>query len=77
MRVPSGDHEGSNSCDDADAVTPTSARVVTSIVNRSDVPFSQHRSNTTLVPSGDHDGLASINAFVVRRFTPVPSAFIR
>ena len=76
IRVPSGDQVGSNSWP-AVAVRFTSARVATSIVNRSDVPFSQHRSNTSLVPSGDQDGLASISELVVRRTTPVPSANIR
>jgi hypothetical protein len=54
-----------------------SARVATSIVSRSEVPFSQQRSNSSLVPSGDHDGFASIDELVVRRTTPLPSANIR
>ena len=48
----SGNHTGSNSCCVVEAVRLASARVATSIVNRSDVPFSQQRSNTSLLPVG-------------------------
>ena len=65
IRVPSGDHTGSKSCCVVEAVRLASARVATSIVNRSDVPFSQQRSNTSLLPSGDQDGFASISELVV------------
>ena len=75
--MPSGDQMGSKSCCVVEGVTGSSARVATSIVNRSEVPFSQHRSNTSLVPSGDHDGFASISELFVRRTTPLPSANIR
>ena len=65
IRVPSGDQTGSKSCCVVEAVRLASARVATSIVNRSDVPFSQQRSNTSLLPSGDQDGFASISELVV------------
>src|SRR6266536_3630025 len=41
----------------------------------SDWPSWQHRSKAIRVPSGDHAGWPSIQSFVVRRCSPVPSAF--
>jgi hypothetical protein len=77
IRVPSGDHDGSNSWKDVLSVSAVSACVTTSIATRSEVPFVQQRSTAIRVPSGDQVGLPSTYPLFVSRLMPVPSGFIR